>query len=140
MRVHLPREFLERKVRKERSDGGQQCRQGNKNVAAVTVNRRSGRVAISRIGCELLGSPQAVTVIQDADHPRDWYIRPSRNGYVLKTYPQKKTTSAAFFDKRLTENILKSQMVSDVSIRMGIAPEPDTEGRYALLYYGGSER
>lgn len=119
---------------------GQQCRQGNKNVAAVTVNRRSGRVAISRIGCVLLGSPQAVTVIQDADHPRDWYIRPSRNGYILKTYPHKKTTSAAFFDKRLTENILKSQMVSDVSIRMGIAPEPDTEGRYALLYYGGGER
>ena len=48
--------------------------------------------------------------------------------------------AGAFFDKRLTESILKSQMVSDVSIRMGIAPEPDTEGRYALLYYGGSER
>lgn len=119
---------------------GQACRQGTKNVPAVTFNRRSGRVAISRIGCELLGSPQAVTLIQDADHPRDWYIRPSRNGYVLKTYPQEKTMSAVFFDKRLTESILKSQMVSDVRIRMGIAPEPDTEGRYALLYYGGSER
>lgn len=119
---------------------GQACRQGTKNTPTVTFNRRSGRVAVSKNAAALLGNPKAVVVIRDAEHPTDWFIRPAEVGYVLKVYEARKSTSCVFFDRRLAGDVLDSFKVADTSIRMGVAKEPDNEGRYALLYWKYAEK
>lgn len=119
---------------------GQACRQGTNNVPAVTFNRRTGRVAISKDAVALLGNPKSVVVIRDAEQPTDWFIRPAEVGYVLKVYEARKSTSHVFFDKRLAADIMDSCTVGDNSIRMGVASKPDDEGRYALLYWKYAEK
>lgn len=119
---------------------GQACRQGTKNTPTVTVNRRSGRIAVSKDAARLLGSPKAVVIIRDAEHPTDWFIRPAEVGYVFNVYEARKSTSRVFFDRRLAADVLDSFKVTDTSIRMGVAKEPDNEGRHALLYWKYAEK
>lgn len=119
---------------------GQACRQGTRNVPTVTFNRRSGRVAISKDAAALLGNPSSVVVIRDAEHPTDWFIRPAKSGYVLIVYEARKSTSRVFFDHRLASDVLASFKVSEMSLRMGVSAEPDSEGRYALLYWKYAEK
>lgn len=114
---------------------GQACRQGTKNVPTVTFNRKSGRIAVSKDAAALLGNPSFVVVIRDAEHPTDWFIRPAKVGYVLNVYESRKSSSRVFFDRRLAGDVIASFAVPETSIRMGLAMEPDDEGRYALLYW-----
>lgn len=140
VRLRLPREFLKHIIMKEIIYDGQACRQGTKNVPAVTLNRRTGRVAISKDAVALLGNPSSVVVIRDAEHPTDWFIRPAKVGYVLNVYESRKSTSRVFFDRRLAGDVIGSFAVTETSIRMGLAMEPDDEGRYALLYWKYAEK
>lgn len=97
-------------------------------------------MAVSKNAAELLGDPRAVVIIRDAEHPADWFIRPAEVGYVLNVYEARKSTSRVFFDRRLAADVLDSFKVTDISIRMGVAREPDSEGRYALLYWKYAEK
>ena len=97
-------------------------------------------MAISKNAAALMGNPKAVVIICDAEHPTDWFIRPAEVGYVLNVYEAMKSTSRVFFDRRLAGDVLDSFRVTDTSIRMGVAKEPDNEGRYALLYWKYAEK
>ena len=112
---------------------GKACRQGTRNVPTVTFNSKYGRIAVSKDAAALLGNPSSVVVIRDAEHPTDWFIRPAKVGYVLNV--ARKSTSRVFYDRRLAGDVIASFKVPETSIRMGLAMEPDDEGRYALLYW-----
>ena len=101
--------------------------------ACVTVNRKNGRIAVNKAAMEMIGKPVSVVLIQDADHPADWYILPREGGYILSLQPDK-SSSSTFYDKLLAGRIHESVGSKETSIRMVLSRTRDEESGWPLCW------
>ena len=103
----------------------------------IRVHRKSGVINISKAAHEAVGITTGVEMLQDQDHPCDWYIRASDAPEAIPT--RRSPSGVVYFNSaeiaRIMGESLPGEFLGKASIKIPVAPQPvdDDSQLYALL-------
>jgi hypothetical protein len=104
---------------------------GRKGESYIRLNRKSGSISLSKEAWAAIGIKEGVEVLQDEDHPTDWYIRASEAEDAIKTRLAKNNSTRMFnavgIVRAVEESLNHLDLNGKVSIKIPVAKDP-TEG------------
>lgn len=86
----------------------------------VSISRKTGTVTLNKGTIELMGLSETskVSLVQDEEHPTDWYLMKDPNGFAIRQASQSK--SMMFNNSSLVKSIFSSLNSLDNSLSIKV--------------------